>query len=78
MGRISKVFENQKENLLFVLGCIVTILIIVCCAIAIAPWIISTVGMPMLQIGVILIPAICVGIVIGLIYKAYCAIRKKK
>ena len=78
MGRISKVFENQKENLLFVLGCIVTILIIVCCARAIAPWIISTVGMQMLQIEVILIPAICVGIVIRLIYKAYCAIRKKK
>ena len=55
---------------------IVTIDVII--AVAIAPYVIGIVGIPLLMAGMTLIPAIFIGIVISLIYKAYCAIRNKK
>ena len=78
MGRVSKVSENQKENLRLWFGFIAMITIIVIIAVAIAPYVISIVGIPLLMAGMTLIPAIFIGIVISLIYKAYCAIRNKK
>ena len=78
MGRVSKVSENQKENLRLWFGFISMITIIVIIAVAIAPYVISIVGIPLLMTGMTLIPAIFIGIVISLIYKAYCAIRNKK
>lgn len=78
MGRVSKVSENQKENLRLWFGFIAMITIIVIIAVAIAPYVISIVGIPLLMTGMALIPAIFIGIVISLIYKVYCAIRKKK
>lgn len=78
MGRVSKVSENQKENLRLWFGFIAMITIIVIIAVAIAPYVISIVGIPLLMTGMTLIPAIFIGIVISLIYKVYCAIRKKK
>ena len=78
MGRVSKVSKNQKENLRLWFGFISMITIIVIIAVAIAPYVISIVGIPLLMTGMTLIPAIFIGIVISLIYKVYCAIRKKK
>ena len=78
MGRVSKVSENQKENLRLWFGFITMITIIVIIAVAIAPYVISIVGIPLLTTGMTLIPAIFIGIVISPIYKVYCAIRKKK
>lgn len=78
MGRVSKVSENQKKNLRLWFGFISMITIIVIIAVAIAPYVISIVGIPLLMTGMTLIPAIFIGIVISLIYKVYCAIRKKK
>lgn len=78
MGRVSKVSKNQKENLRLWFGFIAMITIIVIIAVAIAPYVISIVGIPLLMAGMALIPAIFIGIVISLIYKVYCAIRKKK
>lgn len=77
MGKFSKVFENQKENLLLGFGVAIILTVTVFIAIAIAPYVISAVGIPLLMAGMIIIPTICIGIVISLIYKAYCAIRKK-
>lgn len=78
MGRISKVFESKKENLLLLMIVVVPIAIISVLAIVIAPYVLSTIGIPLLMVGIFLIPAICIGGVIGLVYKAYCAIKKKK
>ena len=57
---------------------VVPITIISVLAIVIAPYVLSTIGIPLLMGGMILIPAICIGGVIGLVYKSYCAIKKKK
>lgn len=78
MGRISKVLESKKENLLLLMMVVVPIAIISVLAIVIAPYVLSTIGIPLLMVGIFLIPAICIGGVIGLVYKAYCAIKKKK
>ena len=78
MGRISKVFESKKENLLLLMMVVVPIAIISVLAIVIAPYVLSIIGIPLLMGGMILIPAICIGAFIVLVYKSYCAIKKKK
>lgn len=78
MGKFSKVFESQKENLFLFLVIAVPVVIVMLLGVAIAPFVLSKIAIPFIIGGIIVFVAVCIGIAINLVYKAYCAIRKKK